>query len=99
MFLKRFIPKKKRFIRRSCHSFIPKIKGFLKINWSMNQHLYYQFLHRKYGVIVFIFPEMVKMCLEMRKNGKCDYLQMQYKAPINIFEKNLTKYISLEWVS
>ena len=73
MFLRRFIPKKFLFIKRSGHSFIPKIEESLKIDWSMNHHLYYQFPQIKHGVIVFIFPEMIKMCLEMRKNIKCNY--------------------------
>ena len=69
MFLKRFIPKKFLFIKRSGHSFIPKIEQSLKIYWSINQHLYYRFLQRNHGVIVLFLPEMIKMCLEMRK--KC----------------------------
>ena len=69
MFLKRFFPEKFLFMKRSCNRFIPKIEQFLKVHWSMNQHLYYQFLQRKHGDIVLIFPEMVNM----RKNDKCDY--------------------------
>ena len=47
VFLKRFIQKKFLFIERSGHSFIPKIEESLKIYWSMNHHLYYQFPQKK----------------------------------------------------
>ena len=57
-------------MRKKTIRMFPKLKSVP--DFSIDQYVSYHFNQNKHGVIVLIFSEMIKMCVEIRKNGKCD---------------------------
>ena len=71
-------------MRKNHYQKVSKIEKCSRFVNSIDQYVNYHFNQKQYWVIVLISSEMLRMCPEMRKNGKRNYTQIQGIAPKHI---------------